>query len=343
MRRGLIFACLVSMALSVTAEHALAEQPGSQGPLDIGSRLELFVDDYLIEDLEGVELRIHQPREEEKVLHFDQPWEGNIPYFVNVYQDGEIYRMNYLGRSAPDYVIREELEPGEKVMPAHEEVHCYAESRDGIHWVRPSLGQVEFQGSRENNILDLKGAERFVSFKDTNPQATDENRYKAIGYTKKGEKPGLIPLYSHDGLHWKWLHPEPVITDGAFDSQNVAFWDTVRGTYVALYRDFQGGVRTLKYATSDDFVDWTAGQWVEYGDAPMEPLVHQRYRALFPGPAHSCCLSKSILSLEDSHAPSRERGTNGAGNLRCSLHEQPRRSPLVPLHGGLHPAGPGPA
>ena len=30
---------------------------------------------------------------------------------------------------------------------------CYAFSEDGIRWRRPRLGQVEWEGSRENNIL----------------------------------------------------------------------------------------------------------------------------------------------------------------------------------------------
>ncbi len=272
MKRGLASVCLVAMVLTVAGENVLAEQPSSQDSLDIGSRLEPFVDDYLIEDLEGLDLRVHRPREEEKVLHFDRPWEGNIPYFVNIYRDGDIYRMNYRGRSAPDYVIQEELEPGEEVMPTHEEVACYAESRDGIRWVRTSLGQVEFRGSRDNNILDLKGASRFVPFKDANPQAPAESRYKAVAYTKRGEKPGLVPLHSPDGLHWKWMRPEPVITDGYFDSQNVSFWDGERGIYVALYRDFKSGIRTLKYATSSDFVQWSTGRWVDYGEVPREHL-----------------------------------------------------------------------
>ena len=270
-RMGLV-SCLVTTALTGASQNILAGQLHSQEPLNIGSRLELFVDDYLIEDLKGLDLKVHRPREGERVLHFDQPWEGNIPYFINIYPDGDIYRMNYRGRSDPDYVIQQELEPGEKVMPTHEEAACYAESRDGIHWVRTSLEQVEFQGSRDNNILDLKGASRFVPFKDPNPQAPAESRYKAVAYTKRGEKPGLVPLHSHDGLHWEWMSPEAVITDGYFDSQNIAFWDGERGRYVALYRDFKSGIRTLKYATSKDFLKWSTGQWVEYGDAPQEHL-----------------------------------------------------------------------
>jgi len=35
-------------------------------------------------------------------------------------------------------------------IPAHREVTCYAESEDGIHWVKPELGLVEFNGSKAN-------------------------------------------------------------------------------------------------------------------------------------------------------------------------------------------------
>ena len=44
---------------------------------DIGSRRELFVDDALIERLEGgAELRLHHPVPQEIVLEHDEPWEG---------------------------------------------------------------------------------------------------------------------------------------------------------------------------------------------------------------------------------------------------------------------------
>lgn len=32
---------------------------------------------------------------------------------------------------------------------------CYAESDDGVHWVKPNLGLVEWRGSRDNNICFL--------------------------------------------------------------------------------------------------------------------------------------------------------------------------------------------
>ena len=43
-------------------ESVLATQERAQEPLDMGSRLELFVDDYLIESMDGVELKLHSPR-----------------------------------------------------------------------------------------------------------------------------------------------------------------------------------------------------------------------------------------------------------------------------------------
>ena len=36
---------------------------------------------------------------------------------------------------------------------------CYAESDDGVFWLRPSLGLVEYQGSKDNSILWQRQAE----------------------------------------------------------------------------------------------------------------------------------------------------------------------------------------
>jgi len=46
--------------------------------IDIGSRLEPFVDDYLIGKMGGgAELRLHRPTEREVAIVHDAPWEGN--------------------------------------------------------------------------------------------------------------------------------------------------------------------------------------------------------------------------------------------------------------------------
>ena len=52
--------------------------------IDIGSRLELFVDDYLIDRLDGAELRMHQPSPQGVALLLDEPWEGNSCNYFTV-------------------------------------------------------------------------------------------------------------------------------------------------------------------------------------------------------------------------------------------------------------------
>jgi hypothetical protein len=109
---------------------------------------------------------------------------------------------------------------------------CYAESRDGLHWVKPKLGIHEFNGSRENNIIlktmnVMVGCDNFMVFRDDNPACPPEKKYKAIGvdYTEvNGETTECLNLfYSEDAIHFTF--DRILTTDGAFDSLNVCFWD----------------------------------------------------------------------------------------------------------------------
>ena len=127
-----------SLLLSVAA--AAANPTETTETLDIGSRLELFVDEYLIESMDGVKLKLHEPRSAGKILAFDQPWEGNVSWQLSVFQDGGLYRLYYLGRSAPEYARKSALKPGEVLIPDHPYFLCYAESRDGVNWTKPDLG-----------------------------------------------------------------------------------------------------------------------------------------------------------------------------------------------------------
>ena len=67
-------------------------------PVDIGSRLELLLDEYLIDRMaNGVRLQMHRPVRREVVLRTDAPWEGNACAFQSVFRDGDLYRMYYRG------------------------------------------------------------------------------------------------------------------------------------------------------------------------------------------------------------------------------------------------------
>ena len=74
----------------------------------------------------------------------DRPWEGNACFTFTIFQDENRYRMYYRGWH---------FVTGKKLEFPRRQVTCYAESLDGIHWYRPQLGLVEFEGSKRNNIL----------------------------------------------------------------------------------------------------------------------------------------------------------------------------------------------
>ena len=113
-------------------------------PVDIGSHRELFVDDHVIEKIEGdARLELQQPVPRDVALVTGKPWEGNTCAYYTVFRDGDICRMYYRGAN---YDL-------EKRDQTHRQVTCYAESKDGIHWTKPNLGLVEFEGSKENNIV----------------------------------------------------------------------------------------------------------------------------------------------------------------------------------------------
>ena len=300
---------LAGLSLSLSQTAVVAEH--HQEKIDIGSRLELFVDDFLVEEMSGVELTLHSPESAGKVLEFNKPWEGNTSFYVSIVKDDDRYRMYYRGSNSPDYVQKSLLEPGEKVGVDHPFTISYAESKDGIHWERPDLGIYEFEGSKANSIvwMDEPGqdftAGMFV-FKDGNPKAPASQRYKAVG----GTSYPLAALVSADGLHWTELQGQKsLIEEGlhsnAFDALNVVFWDSFRKRYTIVFRDSDRGLhprakgpayrpqeslaqnygnRSFKFAASDDFVNWSSPQWVDFGDAPPEHLYTNGTTPYFRAP-----------------------------------------------------------
>jgi hypothetical protein len=257
--RGLATAICLIWAASVSAE-----------PIDIGSRLELFVDDILIEQMTGgVTQQLIRPEPKEVVLVTDAPWEGNTCAYYTVFRDGDLYRMYYRG-SHYDEKTRK---------AAHAEVTCYAQSRDGVHWDKPNLGLFEFNGSKQNNIVwDGIGTHDFVAFRDENPDCPAEGRYKGIARGRPRGKKGLYIFQSPDAIHWKLLRPEPVITEGAFDSQNLAFWDAHAGLYREYHRTFVAGKRAIMTGMSKDYVHWTEPVLLKYPGAPAEHLYTNAVR-----------------------------------------------------------------
>ncbi len=266
--------------------------------LNIGSRLELFVDDYLIESMKDARLILHKPVQREVVIVHDEPWEGNASGYHTIFQDGDIYRMYYNA-----WHLNTDEEGVSTTRPLY---YAYAESRDGINWVKPELGLFEFKGTKENNIVwSAPGFYDFTPFKDMNPDCKPDARYKAVGLKGLGN---LFGYKSPDGINWTAIQDKPIMTGAPFDSQNLAFWDTVRKEYRVYIRDwhsivpwikgrkeseilevyendpFWDGVRSIKTATSKDFIHWTEPVWLKYPGSPEEALYTNQIKPYYRAP-----------------------------------------------------------
>ena len=100
-----------------------------------------FIDDFFIESMDGAH-RVLNPAEKLTVdeplniITPDRPWEGDdIESTGNFVYDevNQAIRMYYHGVDSQV---------------------CVLESKDGLHWERPNLGLVEFNGSKANNITN---------------------------------------------------------------------------------------------------------------------------------------------------------------------------------------------
>ena len=245
----------------------LAPVAADEATIDIGSRRQLFVDGYLIDKMQGVRQVLHQPVKREVAIKPEHPWEKHGTSYMVTFKDGGRFRAWY------------RVDAGGWDGEPRNTMTAYAESDDGIHWRKPKLGIIEFNGSKQNNLVWDGDPVNLSPFRDDNPNVNPEERYKALGRYRD-----LYALVSPDGLHWKLASDKPLFTDRPFDSLNIAFWDPIDKQYVAYTRGvrkvgtlghgmqqrFKGGVRWVRRATSRDFRKWSELELIETGDAPME-------------------------------------------------------------------------
>ena len=122
-----VSALVLCAAILGTVTDAGADTP----PVDIGSRLELLVDDALIDELDGLAFKMHSPRSAEVALAFDKPWEGSGNHYITVFRDDGGYHMYY-----HSVVGRSNAASGKGWVS----YTCYATSQDGIKLSPPGRG-----------------------------------------------------------------------------------------------------------------------------------------------------------------------------------------------------------
>ncbi len=148
----------------------------------------------------------------------------------------------------------------------------YATSSNGIHWTRPNLRIIEFQGSKDNNIIlqnygyhDLYSPSVIKDLADPDPN----RRYKMIwwdfplgdtGY----QDDGMCVAFSPDGVHWNKYLGNPVLHaekgEKSISDVMSVMQDQRTGKFVAYtkgWADPWPAFRQIVRTESNDFIQWS--------------------------------------------------------------------------------------
>lgn len=228
---------------------------------------------------------VAQPAERRgEIIPIERPWEQRGISVKTLIQDGATYKLwascvDGAGQSNP----------------------CFFESTDGVQWTRPNLGLVEYQGSRENNLLPSFPPESVF----IDPSAPPAERYKGITVIPisrdkyeefKKQRPrdwepradrrdvGPEHIYafhgcvSPDGYRWTIL-PDIFNIEHA-DTQNIATYDTILKKYVIYSRNWWVGERDQRVAEGLGQVWYSVGRRSigrtesdTFGNFPLSQLV----------------------------------------------------------------------
>ncbi len=243
-------------------------------PIEIGNTPQFFVDDHVVDNRfalknksQAVLRKFHPPTK-----HPDNPLitEQEIG-FVNVIQEPDgtfkLWAQTY---------IRDPEQRTEYAI-------CYAHSKDGLEWHRPSLGLYNWMGSKENNIV-YRGPR---NFRASGPQILlnlperDRRGYRYLmTYRTSGAREfgnGIRVVGSQDGIHWD-KDNDFLIKDLHSDTLNSIVYDSVHDRYLMTCR-----AKDRYRRTSGEIIDVGASRrvsviendtlWEEWEGTPSSLLV----------------------------------------------------------------------
>lgn len=191
---------------------------------------------------------------------------------------------------------------------------CYAESNDGVNWVKPNLGLVDIKGSRKNNACLIEGGDEQLTRVDDSVSVIYDledpdprRRYKCVYIVhpivdkikggirdlQKGRRHAMmVTAVSADGLRWQVVGDRPAVAEkfevhslykfGGFyyaSGQQVSPW---------TWRfDGSKANRFMMTFRSSDFVNWSTASTISFA-RPVQLLAkpieeHQSQTHMAPG------------------------------------------------------------
>jgi len=226
---------------------------------------------------------------------------GHAILYGTVIKTGNKFRMWYLAMHETEIVKGQ--------APGNWRPMCYAESDDGVNWVKPDLHLVEFKGNKKNNICLIEGEPHsltkvndFLSvlYEPNDPDTTQ--RYKAIyiahvpyddikgGLSNIGprEKTPCVTISatSSDGLRWKVVGDRPVSAGGErFEATSIYRFRNyyyTTGQILSPWAWLPNGDKTgriMQVYRSPDFRHWShakADGFIRPGQLTHPPIAGQQ-------------------------------------------------------------------
>jgi len=244
----------------------------------------------------GIQLFAETPQREIPIIQTDKAWDKwGIEINTLIHENGK-YRL--WGNSSSDRLNK---------------WRSYFESEDGIHWEKPNLGLMEFEGSKENNLIDVRFngfSKEFPTYYDypfsvfIDPNSEPQERYKTVWSSRVSRKDfeqkykntrdwtsyavekysdevlAMKVAVSPDGFQWKEL-PDPILFEFN-DTQNIGYFDSKLQKYVLYTRIYSA--RTLTPGTvsrraigrteSKNFKQFPLSKIIIETESDMHPADH---------------------------------------------------------------------
>ena len=269
--------------------------------------------------MENVELKVAVPAkdtENNPLFTQDMPWEIRIDNgYPNVIYDRreQIFHCYYTlfteDKDTEGTTLQERTQRNYRPRMDRVTSLAYARSKDGIHWEKPSLGLVDWRGSKENNLLfryahgtgvmlderDKNAGRRFKMV--TKVDIPGHGAHMAVGFSEDGIwKDGIrVTTISHsqDFIHWS----EPVETLRGRGYENQIYSMPVfktHGLYLGLASLIHEGDRNEKnFDCVDCELTWSA-DGKKFDFAAMDQAVIPRGDGHYPdGEFDNSCIYAS--------------------------------------------------
>ena len=250
----------VALLMAWSVGGAMAAAPAFN--VEPGQR-QLFLDDVGVENIENLTRTLHRPIKKGAVLRPTPPQEILLQI-----------------RCAPAWDPQAKIWKLWHIVSGDYSGTGYVESTDGLHWTKPSLGQVEVNGSRKNNYITIDESLGWPANAIMNvvidPDDPDPSRrFKGLGHAFKRE-----PVVSGDGINWKKLDVPSIKSS---DESNLTY-DRLTRTFLATVKTGGRFGRAHALTMSKDFETWTEPKLMFEADELDQALGRERVRARFADP-----------------------------------------------------------